>query len=171
MDVPCESPGPAPAARIVRVAPVLPKKLAKLTSARDAELKTVTTSVLPGRVDTLAADCVLHGVGGAVKAALQHEEERSGYFQTELQSMMNVHETNPNVPIDSPDHVISTILAQSQLARDLSAAYTDLAETGTVQMLIGGWVTVSYRVCAAEHPKYRTAALMRWTGPIAVRQV
>lgn len=66
VDAPCESPGRAPAARIVRVAPVLPKKLAKLTSARDAELKTVTTSVLPGRVDTLAADCVLHGVGGAV---------------------------------------------------------------------------------------------------------
>ena len=59
--------------------------------------------------------------------------------------------------------------AQSQLARDISAVYTDLVETGTVQMLIGGWVTVSFRVCAAEHPKYRTADLTRWSGPVKQR--
>lgn len=91
------------------------------------------------------------------------------HVRTQRQRMTKIHEMNPNVPVDSPDHVISAILAQSQLARTLSVAYTDLIEVGAVQMLIGGWVTVSFRVCAAEHPKLRTSALLRWKGPIAVR--
>ena len=60
----------ARATRIVRVARVLPKTLSKLHSASGLDLKRATGAVLVGRLDTLAADCVLHRVKGAVVVCL-----------------------------------------------------------------------------------------------------
>lgn len=62
--------GATTAPRIVRVARVLPKTLLGLHNATDAGLKRATCAVLAGRVDTLAADCILHRVDGAVIVCL-----------------------------------------------------------------------------------------------------
>ena len=81
--------------------------------ARREETNTLVFNVvfvLKGCVSK-AAIASYHSLALQLSAALQHEEARSGYFQAELHIMMDVHETNPNVPIDSPDHAISTILA------------------------------------------------------------
>lgn len=64
----------------------------------------------------------------------------------------NAHAKDGAHLTESPDHVINSILGKSRLARNLRTIYSSLYESGKVQIVIGGWISVAFCSVVDEIP-------------------
>eukprot|EP00051_Salpingoeca_urceolata_P012741 m.157794 g.157794 ORF g.157794 m.157794 type:complete len:633 (-) comp17590_c0_seq12:28-1926(-) len=98
-----------------------------------------------------------HALAARLSSSLRHQEERKGHLSQEIRIMIEAHEqTDKTASEESPEYVISMILAQSQLARNLRDVYGSIHDNGRVNVKIDGWVSVSMCAPVSELPPAAT---------------
>ena len=111
-----------------------------------------------------------HKLAQQFATALEHEEARCGHLMREMRIMMSKLENQKMVvDMESPDHVMSQIMSKSTLARNLSSAFIDLKGSGVVQVRVNNWITISFCVCASEHPCLEPVAVKKRAQPQTIR--
>ncbi|XP_077525983.1 GATOR complex protein Nprl3 isoform X1 [Haemaphysalis longicornis] len=85
-----------------------------------------------------------HDFTHKIAIALASEENRCNYLSMELKSMLQAHDDTVAMPEDSGESPYYLILRRSQLARGLQKAYNELHSSGSVQLHINRWISVSF---------------------------
>ncbi|KAK3717342.1 hypothetical protein QZH41_011574 [Actinostola sp. cb2023] len=85
-----------------------------------------------------------HDLSKRIAIALKHEEYRCCYLTSQREKMLTVHDEISSLPEDSAESPFHHMLPKSTLARDLKNAFESLCESGVVQLMVNGWVNVSF---------------------------
>ncbi|KXJ20483.1 GATOR complex protein NPRL3 [Exaiptasia diaphana] len=99
--------------------------------------------VLKAGVENSVINCY-HDLSKRIAIALKHEEHRCCYLTRQRENMLAVHDEISSMPEDSAENPFEHMLPKSTLARDLKDAFQSLCETGVVQLMVNGWVNVSF---------------------------
>ncbi|XP_028395265.1 GATOR complex protein NPRL3-like isoform X2 [Dendronephthya gigantea] len=121
------------------------------TQGNDAQTKAASTNIkmfnivfaLQADVDSSVCECY-HELSQRISIALKHEELRCGYFSTERQTMLAIHDEVAELPEASEASPFHMILPKSTLAKALCDAFDSVSQNGTVNLEINNWVRVGF---------------------------
>ena len=98
---------------------------------------------LQADVDSSVCECY-HDLCEKISTALKHEELRCGYFSTERQTMLAVHDEVSELPEASEASPFHLIMPKSTLAKALCDAFDSVSQSGMVNLKINNWVRVGF---------------------------
>ncbi|XP_046845684.1 GATOR complex protein NPRL3-like isoform X2 [Xenia sp. Carnegie-2017] len=85
-----------------------------------------------------------HDLSHKISTALKHEELRCGYFSSERQTMLEIHDEVSELPEANEISPFHLILSRSSLARTLCSTFCSVSETGMVDLKMNNWVRVGF---------------------------